>query len=1014
MRQILLLISLCISYDFIAQTVTLYTEDFGTGCDADFQVTSYNPPSGAWTVSNTGTNVATANIWYVSAAENGNAAGQCGTGCGNDRTLHIGSDPTIMGDIGAAYFEGLSGFCGLFGCGATDKRVESPTVNCGAYTNIQLSFLYLEGGNVADNATLWYYNGTTWSQLTDLAKTIGACSPQGTWTLYSTTLPASAENNPNVKIGFHWVNNDNGVASDPSIAVDDIVITGDQDVADVTPPVIECPSELELTCGLIPDFTGDIIVTDDIDPTPVVTQNPAAGTTYTETLTELEFTATDASGNTSFCVVQVIFSDVVSPQITCPNDVTVQAIVGDDFAQIAPGVIGNPIASDDCGNVEISNDYPSDIFPVGITIITWSAIDDSGNTSVCQQTITVEVDDAPVLVCPEPQTMSCVALPDYTIDANVTDDNDPNPIVTQTPAAGTLVEGNMDVTITATDNAGNSTSCTFQVEFDDEEAPSILCPPNITVLADVNSQAIITAEMLGYPMVSDNCGVQEVFNNVPFETFSEGITYVMWTVIDFSGYGNTCTQTVIVAVDQPPLIACLGEITEYAVAPQCTPSWTSGCSSSDVMDRLVIHAPNDEIIMDTGNSDCNGATNSWAENNTIANLIQGYTYTITLDAAFGFTQYFGVWFDANNDGDFNGPGEFLGGSPSWTPSFTVTLLVPDYGNLVVQRRLRVISDFDHPSIASDYCLNSEWGEGEDFLLIMNSDEIGAVCGTLPSYLDDVAVFDYFDPSPVIEQVPAPGTPITEDTEVVISATDSNGNTSSCTFVVTYADYISPSIVCPNAITGNTADGLCSTDLMESTLGEAIVTDNCFIASVENNWSSETQYPVGISQIEWIAYDLSGNSSSCFQDITITDDTDPVIICPEPMQVFVLEGEVAAYVNVVQPEIMEMCEYTYLNDFNNTEDASGNYDLGVTEVVFTATDASGNIGSCTTSVEVSVQETICCLGDFNCDGFISVVDLIVLINEFGCLNDCVADLNEDGLVTTLDLVIFVGLYGGICP
>lgn len=198
-----------------------WSEGFGTGCNSGQTVQTFN---NQWTVTNTGPNEAAANEWFVSATENGNNAGQCGSGCGNDQTLHLGANGSFLGtDLGAAYFEGLEDFCGFFDCGATDKRVESPTINCSGYNDITLSFAYIEGGNAIDNATVWYYNGAAWSLLADPAKTFSAvCEPQGIWTNFSIALPTSANNNPNVRIGFRWVNNDDGDATDPSFAVDDV------------------------------------------------------------------------------------------------------------------------------------------------------------------------------------------------------------------------------------------------------------------------------------------------------------------------------------------------------------------------------------------------------------------------------------------------------------------------------------------------------------------------------------------------------------------------------------------------------------------------------------------------------------------------------------------------------------------------------------------------------------------------------------------------------------------------
>jgi hypothetical protein len=55
----------------------------------------------------------------------------------------------------------------------------------------------------------------------------GACNgySQGQWTTYTLALPASFNNNPNVRIGFHWRNNGNGSGTDPSVAIDDIRLT---------------------------------------------------------------------------------------------------------------------------------------------------------------------------------------------------------------------------------------------------------------------------------------------------------------------------------------------------------------------------------------------------------------------------------------------------------------------------------------------------------------------------------------------------------------------------------------------------------------------------------------------------------------------------------------------------------------------------------------------------------------------------------------------------------------------
>lgn len=210
--------------------IVFWTEAFQNGCSSGCLANTYTGPNGAWTLTtlypNEGCGIAaTPNVWYISGAECGRAAGLCGTTCGTtDPSLHIGS--TSMGDMGASYDAG--GWCPFLGDpgSQTDTRCESPVISCVGFASITVSFNYIENGDGSiDNATFWYYNGTTWAQIADMPKTPwGSCSPQGQWTAYTIALPASANNNANVRIAFKWVNADDYNGTDPSFAVDDIVL----------------------------------------------------------------------------------------------------------------------------------------------------------------------------------------------------------------------------------------------------------------------------------------------------------------------------------------------------------------------------------------------------------------------------------------------------------------------------------------------------------------------------------------------------------------------------------------------------------------------------------------------------------------------------------------------------------------------------------------------------------------------------------------------------------------------
>ncbi|MBL7889341.1 MAG: PKD domain-containing protein, partial [Bacteroidia bacterium] len=212
-------------YASIGRSQVFYTETFdGTACAA---TSGCDPSLIGWTTANIGTQGGDANKFYVSCQENGNAAGACGAGCGTDQSLHVGNVSTSTaaflfcpaGDCGAAYDDTGSGEI-------TNVRAESPTISCAGQTSITIAFNYIEGGEgLDDDASLVYFDGATWTTISPLAKTPTCGSGQGQWTAFSLALPASANNNPNVKIGFVWKNDGDGAATDPSFAVDDITLS---------------------------------------------------------------------------------------------------------------------------------------------------------------------------------------------------------------------------------------------------------------------------------------------------------------------------------------------------------------------------------------------------------------------------------------------------------------------------------------------------------------------------------------------------------------------------------------------------------------------------------------------------------------------------------------------------------------------------------------------------------------------------------------------------------------------
>ncbi len=243
MKKILTLIS-CLLFSAIYTNAQIFwTENFESGSTSGLAASAYTGPNGAWSITSTGTEGSFPNQWYVSCEENGYTTGGCGTGCmpltttALQSTLHVGVDFLSVFDGGATYLASAST--------GTDRRANSPTINCTGRYGINMSFYYIEAGELADDdASVWYSpdNGSTWSLLVNTAKTITICpGGQGYWTRHTVALPVSADNNPTVKIGFRWVNDADAVGTDPSFAVDSVSLSGSLSTATPVPSYTVTP-----------------------------------------------------------------------------------------------------------------------------------------------------------------------------------------------------------------------------------------------------------------------------------------------------------------------------------------------------------------------------------------------------------------------------------------------------------------------------------------------------------------------------------------------------------------------------------------------------------------------------------------------------------------------------------------------------------------------------------------------------------------------------------------------------
>lgn len=374
--------------------------------------------------------------------------------------------------------------------------------------------------------------------------------------------------------------------------------------------------------------------------------------------TTVTWTVTDGSGNSVNCSFLVVVEDTQLPVISSCGAPGPQVVNTDPgvCTYSHTGSTWDAAATDNCTTVTMSytltgatsssgtGSLNGATFNTGITNVIWKATDVSGNISNCSFTVEVIDNEPPVVNACVPDITanaapgSCSAVVNWSAP-DITDNCSLN-IISSHASGDVFNTGTTVVTYTATDNAGNAVTCSFNVTVVDAEAPTISCNADIETC-----DSIVTYSA---PIVGDNCGVQSVSMIAGLSSgsiFPVGNTTVTYEVIDVSGLTNTCSFTVErFELPEVQLSAqdalCFGQndgSINAAVTSGTAPysyNWSNGSSTQNI-DQLQ---PGVYTLVVTDDNGCSASANE-----TVSEPVQ-----LTLGAASSDVSCFG-----GNDGGIN-------------------------------------------------------------------------------------------------------------------------------------------------------------------------------------------------------------------------------------------------------------------------------------------------------------------------------------------------------------------------
>lgn len=255
---------------------------------------------------------------------------------------------------------------------------------------------------------------------------------------------------------------------------------------DTTPPTLAVPPNVTTTTAsctaTLDDELGVATATDTgtCNGSVTITRTGVpANFVFPTGTTTIIYTATDAAGNvaTGLQLVTVTESPAVPPTVNAPASILTGLNTGGVGGAscgtvVADATLGTASANDNCPGVTVARTgVPAgNNFPVGDTIITYTATDRSGNTAQAFQTVRV-FDNTPPVITSVPaggqtDAGSCSATIPDVVTGTVASDNCAILSTIQSPLAGTAVGlGTHTITVTVTDVNGNSSQAqtTFTV-----------------------------------------------------------------------------------------------------------------------------------------------------------------------------------------------------------------------------------------------------------------------------------------------------------------------------------------------------------------------------------------------------------------------------------------------------------------------------------------------------------------------------------------------------------------------
>lgn len=530
-----------------------------------------------------------------------------------------------------------------------------------------------------------------------------------------------------------------------------------------------------------------------------------------------------------------------------------------------------------------------------------------------------------------------------------------------------VVAAQNTVTLTATDNNGNSNTCTASVTVQDNIAPVANCPTDAPIV-ELNGagRRYLLKNALVSGNSTDNCTVTESSIITLFECDDIGTQQVELLVFDEGGNTTATNCDVIVQDNIAPVAVCptnapvvqldadgngtlavnalvAGNSTDNCSVTETSPLTNFTCA--EVGTQMVVltatdsnTTPNVTTINCSVTIEDNVNPEALCQDITVQLDANGNGGTTAAAVDNGSNDACGIASLALNQTDFVCSN--VGGN-------AVTLTVTDNNDKVSTCPVTVtVEDNVAPNVITQDIVVELDNEGNVTITATDIDNgTTDACGIASMSLD----FTAFNCGNVGANT------------VNLSVTDVNGNTASESAIVTIVDLLPAEIECRQPVSTVVTPGACG-KLNLSVLSPFVLYDNCGIdAGISiSRTPAITDYPIGTTVLTWTVTDSNGNDATCESLVIVEDNEAPIVNSCNTIIDFLDPNSCSAQVTV-EVETIDNCGIESI-------EGAGTFNLpiGIHPQVITITDVNGNVTLHDITVYVhddQAPELVSCPEDF---------------------------------------------------